>query len=105
MKGFVACALLAVFGVVWAQSAAGNHPVPSRPALKTFTSPDGVFQFEYPALLIHCKPQPQGEGEADNWTADACAAYIPVCSYRADPNFVTIVCSAYPRNRHRHTCV
>jgi hypothetical protein len=43
--------------------------------LQTFTSPDGVFQFKHPSVLVHCAQKQAQEGRwkrfttSDSWTS------------------------------------
>jgi hypothetical protein len=61
-------------------------------ARKTYTSPDGEFQFQYPDWFIDCAEQ---SGE-ESWS---CASYMPICSGTRTSTGATPVCVAYPRKR------
>jgi len=37
-------------------------PLPAQTALRTFTSPDGVFQFKHSNLLVRCTEQRHEQG-------------------------------------------
>jgi hypothetical protein len=69
--------------------------------LKTFTSPDGTFQFTYPDILIRCELRPEAGG-AHAWVQQECVSYHPVCGNGVDPDD-PIVCLAYPRDRYTNT--
>jgi hypothetical protein len=86
VKPAVAAVLALVFGVTAASIAATSQ---DKNALrrKTFTSPNGDFQFQYPAFLVDCKAQRGNE---------SCGAYMPVCS---GLNYDSLVCIAYPKDR------
>lgn len=102
MRVCFAICLLAVPAALWAQSTAEKHTLPTRPALKTFTSPDGAFRFKYPELLIHCEQRPHQSGDG-SWVQDACTGYGGVCDDLADLNHRTLVCFAYPRDKYTNT--
>jgi hypothetical protein len=71
-----------------------NKEAPKADVLNTFTSRDGVFQFKYSGLLVHCV---ESEKQAGWWEpADSCEAYFPVCD-EADQGSNTLACIAYPR--------
>jgi hypothetical protein len=60
----------------------------------SFTSPDGTFQFEYPASLVRCARDPN---QHDLWEpTESCEAYIPVCSDFSGASGGTTACIAYP---------
>jgi hypothetical protein len=66
--------------------------------LHTFVSPDGVFQFRYTELLVHCT---ESKKQAGWWEPqESCEAYFPVCD-EADQGSVTLVCFAYPREKFK----
>jgi|SRR5215467_7442441 len=71
------------------QQPAGHKEVKVR-----FTSPDGLFAFEYPSSLIKCEKDPK---QADRWIPErSCEAYTPVCAAASLEVDVTIACVAYP---------
>jgi hypothetical protein len=66
-----------------------------------FTSPDGVFRFEYPDSLVTCKKDAQQSGR---WKPEeSCEAYIPVCSDVHGDSAGTRMCVAYPASKMRGT--
>jgi hypothetical protein len=69
-----------------------NNAATERTALKTFTSPDGVFQFKYPAKLVRCTLSSK-----EGWISGGCTSQGGVCD---DPSssVSTIVCFAYPKD-------
>lgn len=75
--------MLAILAGSGAVLAAGNP----EPPMKTFVSPNGDFQFQYPSYLIDCKVQTNNE---------SCSSYMPVCSGTSDDG---VACIAYPRDR------
>jgi hypothetical protein len=67
-------------------------------ALHTFTSPDGVFQFRYSELLVHCT---ESKKQAGWWEpSQSCEAYFPVCD-ETDQGSATLACVAYPREKFK----
>jgi hypothetical protein len=76
-----------------------QSPQPAH-ALKTFTSPDGVFQFNYSDTLIVCQQQKQEWG-GYAWVPSAnCVAYHAVCDGLTPEKYEGLACLAYPRNQH-----
>lgn len=86
VKPAVAAVLALVFGIAAAAIAATSQSRSATP-MKTFTSPNGDFQFQYPGFLIDCKAQTNDQ---------SCGPYMPVCSGTSDDS---IACIAYPRTR------
>lgn len=71
-----------------------QQPTSHKEVSVHFTSPDGVFAFEYPKSLIKCERDPK---QADWWIpARSCEAVIPVCAYNSLTKDATVVCIAYP---------
>jgi len=70
----------------------------AQTTLQTFTSQDGVFQFKYFPVLVHCTSQKGEEGYAGSWVpADACSSQDGVCD-DAGSSATTIACFAYPKD-------
>ena len=67
----------------------------------SFTSPDGAFQFEYPASLIRCANDPKQHG----WwkPPESCEAYTPICSDFGGVSGGAIACIAYPAENMKGT--
>jgi hypothetical protein len=64
----------------------------------TFTSPDGVFQFEYPSVLVHCTQKQAQEGW---WVPnDHCNSQDGICDDRGS-SALTIACFAYPKDEFK----
>jgi hypothetical protein len=102
MRGFFIGFLLVISCPACAQTS-GSRSVPKKSASKTYTSPDGSFQFTYPALLIHCERAEQKNG-GGNWIQKECVAYFPTCDEGIGVDSKnTIACLAYPRNKHSDT--
>ncbi|MDP9339116.1 MAG: hypothetical protein M3P45_09630 [Acidobacteriota bacterium] len=68
-------------------------------ALRSFTSEDGVFRFQYSNMLIRCTGELREEGQARSWFPDDCQAYVPACGASWSPLDNTLVCFAYPKTR------
>jgi hypothetical protein len=69
--------------------------IPSaQSTLRTFTSQDGVFQFKYSPVLVHCEPRRIEQGSpGSSWVpADAC-----ICDDTGG-SASTIACFAYPKD-------
>jgi hypothetical protein len=103
MRVYFAVCLLALSARLCAQGTPGKHTIRSQTALKTFSSPDGAFQFKYPELLIHCEQRAQQSGGGSYWAQDECNGRDGVCDDAADLNHTTLVCFAYPRNKYTNT--
>jgi hypothetical protein len=88
----VALLLISVGPASW-----GQRP---KHSLKTFTAPDGTFQFTYSSILTQCKLQPQRSGDGYYWAQPECSAYIPLCEGVPDQ---PIACIAYPHNRYTNS--
>jgi hypothetical protein len=70
-------------------------------ARKSFTSPDGAFNFEYSDSLVSCRRDPHRD---DWWLPDeSCDAYTPVCSNFSCDSTGTIACIAYPASEMKGT--
>ncbi|HEX4021045.1 MAG TPA: hypothetical protein VHX63_07875 [Acidobacteriaceae bacterium] len=95
MKLLVAM-FLCGFAAALSAQIAGPSPAPSQ----TFTSPDGIFQFHYPGLLVRCTRHTQADGVSEDWfPQDSCTAYSPVCDDSSSPDIHTLACLAYPKAR------
>jgi hypothetical protein len=86
--------LIALSAGMQAQSPQSTH------AVKTFTAPDGVFQFNYSDTLIVCHQQKQEWGGYTWVPAKNCLAYHPVCDGLTPEKYEALVCLAYPRDQH-----
>lgn len=69
---------------------------------RTFTSPDGAFQFKYSSLLIHCTPERTTEkGFPVSWSpADSCLSQDGICD-DSSASVITIACFAYPKDKFK----
>ena len=72
MRVYLAACLLALSGGLWAQ---GTHATRSQITLRTFTSSDGAFQFQYPEPLTPCEQRKQQSGDGYYWVQDSCGGY------------------------------
>jgi hypothetical protein len=68
--------------------------------LRSYTSPDGVFRFQYSRELVRCTFQKTGEGGSGNWVPDDCADQGFLCG--TDESTNTFACVAYPSERFRN---
>ena len=77
-------------------------PLAAQTDLKTFTSPDGSFQFKYSPVLVHCKLEEPREGSLGDWVpADSCSSQGGLCDDVGSSDATTLVCLGYPRNRFK----
>ncbi len=73
-------------------------PSYSDARLHTFTSPAGVFQFDYPSVLVHCRQKQAQEGW---WVPqDNCNSHDGICDDQGSLA-VTIACFAYPKDEFK----
>jgi len=72
-----------------------------KTTLQTFTSQDGVFQFKYSPVLVHCTPERTEEGHPGSWVpADACSSQDGICD-DAGSSATTIACFAYSKDNFK----
>ncbi len=70
-------------------------------ANKTYTSPDGVFRFNYPASLVVCSQDPEDQ---NTWEpSDSCEAYIPICSSDGRNPSSVLACLGFRANYRKNT--
>jgi hypothetical protein len=73
----------------------------AQTTLRTFTSEDGAFQFQYPRVLLRCALEEAEKGQPGSWVpADACSSQDGLCGDEDSPA-VTIVCFAYPKEEFK----
>ena len=99
MRIFLVSSVLAISWIACAQTS-GQPSGTNEPSRKTYSSPDQSFQFTYPSLLIQCGKTQNGGA----WEPKECVAYFPTCDEGIgldEKN--TLVCFAYPRNKHTNT--
>ena len=68
---------------------------------KTFSSPDGLFRFKYPQMLVDCLPVLSHDKAASS-VLDSCVGQDPVCVDGAG-DAKTIACFGYPKERLQNT--
>src|SRR5579862_1409111 len=70
--------LLPLFVILALSSTPSQSQDQSVTTAKTYTSPDGIFQFSYSADLVLCHPDPS---QPDLWQpGKACNGSVPTCS-------------------------
>jgi hypothetical protein len=84
MKPILVCLLLSASLGAFAQ---GN--------VQTFTSPDGVYQFRYPAYFVRCSQDMRWIP----WGPEDCASMMPVCPW--PEKTANVGCVAYPKARYK----
>lgn len=67
--------------------------------LRTFSSPDGLFRFKYPAILVDCMPSLTGD-EVPTSTLSACTSHARMCDDGVGIGN-TIACFGYPKERFK----
>ncbi|MFY9532138.1 MAG: hypothetical protein WBC04_19745, partial [Candidatus Acidiferrales bacterium] len=70
----------------------------AQTTLQTFTSQDGVFQFKYSPVLVHCAPERTEEGYPGSWVPADCSIQ-DVCDDVGSAT--TIACFAYPKDNFK----
>ena len=72
----------------------------AQTALQTFKSQDGVFQFNYSRVLVHCTQQSE-KGYSGSWIpADECSSQDGICD-DASSSATAIACFAYPKAKFK----
>ena len=83
----------------------------AQQSLKTFTSANGLFRFQYSDLLVNCMPQQtpsgaiksgisEGSQPAVSSNADSCTSQGSVCGEMGSEES-TVACFAYPKERFK----
>jgi len=75
-------------------------PLPAQTALRTFTSPDGIFQFEYSDVLVDCASLGKQENGTGSSVPEACMSQGSICGGMGSEE-TTVACFAYPKERFR----
>lgn len=69
-------------------------PLSAQTALRTFTSPDGIFQFKYSDVLVGCTSRENGPG------ASVAAPCGPICDGPGSEG-TTLACFSYPHEKFK----
>ena len=77
------------------------NAVASAPDLKTYTSPDGKFQFEYSALIMCVRHGPNAFNESYPWEPSDCWDWAEGCGQELSST-KTVVCLSFPRIDLKH---
>ncbi len=84
---------LALFVFFVANNACAQSRSSNNPSIKTFVSPDGVFQVDYSSSLVLCR---ENSDEPSMWEPqDSCEGYIPLCSNGGINQPKILVCIGY----------
>ena len=67
-------------------------PLPAQSTLRTFTSPDGIFQFKYPEMLVDCRPGGRKRNRTGSLVSESCMSQGDMCG--ASIGASTIACYA-----------
>jgi hypothetical protein len=77
------------------------NAVAAAPDLKTYTSPDGKFQFEYTALIMCVRDGPNASNAGYPWEPSDCWDWAEGCGHESSPTKTT-VCLAFPATDLKH---
>src|SRR5580658_5027212 len=69
-------------------------PLSAQTTLRTFTSPDGIFQFKYSDVLVGCTSRGNGSG------ASVAAPCGPICDGPGSEG-TTLACFSYPNEKFK----
>src|SRR5712671_4635601 len=75
-------------------------PLPAQTTLRTFTSPDSIFQFKYSDVLVDCTPVGKQENGARSSVPDSCMSQGSICGGMGSEES-TVACFAYPKERFK----
>jgi len=75
-------------------------PLPAQTPLRTFTSPDGIFQFKYSDVLIDCASLGKQENGTGSSVPEACMSQGSICGGMGSEES-TVACFAYPKERFK----
>ena len=84
MKAFVVVCLCGLSSVMPA----------AQSKLRTFTSPDTIFQFKYSPVLVQCSLERTEQGLNGSWAPEGC-----LCN--DEDSATTIACFAYPKDKFK----
>ncbi|MGA9391738.1 MAG: hypothetical protein WBV69_14975 [Candidatus Sulfotelmatobacter sp.] len=75
-------------------------PLPAQTPLRTFTSPDGIFQFKYSDMLVDCASLGKQENGTGSSVPEACMSQGSICGGMGSEE-ATLACFAYPKERFK----
>jgi hypothetical protein len=75
-------------------------PLRAQTPLRTFTSPDGIFQFKYPDVLVDCMSARKQEKGIGSSVPESCASQGSICGGMGSEES-TVACFAYPKERFK----
>jgi len=89
MKAFIALCLCGL-----------SIPLPAQTTLRTFTSPDGIFQFKYSDVLVDCMSVGKQENGTGSLVPESCMSQGAICDGPGSEGSTT-ACFAYPNERFK----
>ena len=75
-------------------------PLPAQAPLRTFTSPDGIFQFKYSDVLVDCGSLGKQENATGSSVPEACMSQGSICGGMGGEESIS-ACFAYPKERFK----
>jgi hypothetical protein len=75
-------------------------PLPAQTPLRTFTSPDGIFQFKYSDVLVDCTPVGKQKNGAGLSVPESCMTQGAICDGPGSEGS-TMACFAYPNEKFK----
>jgi hypothetical protein len=75
-------------------------PLSAQTPLRTFTSPDGIFQFKYSDVLVDCASLGKQENRTGSSVPEACMSQGSICGGMGSEES-TVACFAYPKERFK----
>jgi hypothetical protein len=77
-----------------------SNPLPAQTALRTFTSPDGMFQFKYSDVVVDCTSAALQENGTGSSVPESCMSQGQICDGPGSEGS-TMACFAYPNERFK----
>src|SRR5580700_4466474 len=75
-------------------------PLPAQITLRTFTSPDGIFQFKYSDVLVDCMSAGKQENGTGSSVPESCMSQGAICDGPGSEGSA-MACFAYPKERFK----
>src|ERR1700724_365754 len=73
-------------------------PLPAQTTLRTFTSPDGIFQFKYSDVLVDCTSVGKQKNGVGSSVPQSCMTQSAICDGPGSEGS-PMACFAYPNER------
>jgi len=75
-------------------------PLSAQTTLRTFTSPDGIFQFKYSDVLVDCMSAGKQENGTGSSVPESCMSQGAICDGPGSEGSA-MACFAYPKERFK----